>query len=162
MVHSWAVLTLASINVCLFFCLSRPVMHCSPSSGYSKALQLHYSGQYRDWKVLCVWHAAQLQVNTSRDSVTAVPSLKYVFISPATLHAQSVEVCAASPLLYHITFIPNLYPTTPWHTFHNGAHLCLHPQYSISFLFLYTTNQCCSSVSLYLSGRETSCPTLPE
>ena len=35
------------------------------------------------------WHAAQLQVNTSRDSATAVPLLKYVFISPATPHAQS-------------------------------------------------------------------------
>lgn len=56
MVHSWAVFTLASFSVCPFFCLSRPVMHCSPSSGlgYSKTLQLHYLEQYRDWKVLCL------------------------------------------------------------------------------------------------------------
>lgn len=54
MVHSWAVFTLVSTSVCLFFCFSRPVMYCNPSSGlgYSKALQLHYSGQYSDWKVL--------------------------------------------------------------------------------------------------------------
>lgn len=44
------------------------------------------------------WHAAQLQVNTFRDSATAVPPLKYVFISPATPHAQSGGVCSASPL----------------------------------------------------------------
>lgn len=84
-------------------------VYCNPGSvlGYSKAGQLHCWRQRREWKML--WLArSQLQVNTPRDSATAVPFLKYVFISPDTPHAQSEDVHAASSR-YHITFTPSIY-----------------------------------------------------
>lgn len=85
------------------------------------------------------WHAAQLQVNTSRDSATAVPPLKYVFISPATPHAQSEEVCVASPLLHHV--YPPIWMQPLSKLFTKAflfAHHKWHSKYSISFLFLDT------------------------
>lgn len=55
------------------------------------------------------WHAAQMQVNTSRDSGTAVPPLKCVFISPD----------AKSARLRCITFTPHWNPSSG-QSFHKG------------------------------------------
>lgn len=119
MVHSWAVFTLVSTSVCLFFCFSRPVMYCNPSSGlgYSKALQLHYSGQYSDWKVL--WLARS-------------PTAGQYFQRLCDCSA-SLEICLhfpchpsrpkrrglSSPVSHNVypPPPPNLNPTT-WQTFH--------------------------------------------
>lgn len=146
--HSWAVFTSLPTSVCLFFCLSGPVMHCNPSSGmgYSKALQLHYQGQYGGWKVL--WLACS-------------PTAGQYFQRLCDCSA-SVEIClhfpchpsrpkqdkSALPLLSRITYPPLICATT-WQTFHKGAPLCspkVTPITLISFLFLYAA--ACSSMFL--------------
>ena len=105
MVHSWAVFTSLPTSVCLFFCLSGPVMHCNPRSGmgYSKALQLHYAGT--------VWWLegalAGMQPNC-RSILTETLRLQCLCwnmssfpLPPLTPKAR--QVCAASPVPYHIS-----------------------------------------------------------
>lgn len=102
--HSWAVFTSLPTSVCLFFCLSGPVMHCNPSSGmgYSKALQLHYQGQYGGWKVL--WLACSPTAGQYFQRLcdcSASVEMSSFPLPPLTPKAR--QVCAASPVPYHIS-----------------------------------------------------------
>lgn len=140
--------TSASIILCSYF-LSRPAMCCNPSSGvvYSKAIQLHYSGQYSDWRVL--WLACSPTAGQYFQRLwdcSASPEICLHF--PATPYAQRIEACAASPPASRLSPIWKQPLSKLFTKAFLFAHHKWHLGYSISFLFLYTTNPCCSSMCL--------------
>lgn len=92
------------------------------------------------------WHAAQMQVNTSRDSVTAaVPPFKNVSVSPPPPSTHSLFPCItiAHPHV-SIRAPPPPTPSCPFFTLSD----------TLCFLFLHITNPCTTSMVRVIRAGE--------
>lgn len=124
--------------------------------GYRKTIQLHYSGQYSDWRVL--WLACSPTAGQYFQRLwDCSASLEICLHFPATPFTQRIEACAASPPASRLSPIWKQTLSKLFTKAFLFAHHKWHLWWILNFvsIFVHHKSLLLLNVSCHLSGSET-------